>query len=63
MSLPPARKSRRMYLSFSPPYASSDSQSGEMEVRPPRKPKLAWQAWPPEKEEKEKEKKITNPRE
>ncbi|XP_019467521.1 uncharacterized protein LOC109365342, partial [Meleagris gallopavo] len=69
MPLPHARKSRRICLSFSPPFASSASQSGEtggevVEVRPPRRPKLAWQAWTPEEEEEEEmeKKEIINPR-
>ena len=68
MTLPPARKSRksrRICLSFSPPFARPGSQSNEMQVGPPRRPRLAQQAWAPEREEKEereeREKEIIRP--
>jgi len=62
MSLQRAHRSRRFCLSVSPPFANSDSRSNETEVRPPRRPRVAWQAWNPEEEE-ENQVEIIRPRE
>ncbi|XP_040548086.1 uncharacterized protein LOC107049117 isoform X2 [Gallus gallus] len=56
-----AHRSRRFCLSVSPPFANSDSRSNETEVRPPRRPRVAWQAWNPEEEE-ENQVEIIRPR-
>ncbi|XP_015705813.1 uncharacterized protein LOC107306912 isoform X2 [Coturnix japonica] len=50
MSFRCAHRSRKVWLSFSPPFDDSGSQSNETEVRPPRRPKLAWYEWTPEQE-------------
>lgn len=51
MSLQRAHRSRRLHLSFSPPFDDSDSLSNEMEERPPSRPRLPGQALTPEEEE------------